>query len=486
MAEYAQFLKDLFAQRNAGRRARLAEEIAVMRELPARRMESAKRERVKVDSGSLIHVERNSYSVNSRLIGAQVEARLYLDHVEVWYGQRKVEDLPRLRGRGKHRIDYRHIIEWLVRKPGAFENYRYQEDLFPTSRFRMAYDALRESTPLRAGKEYLKILKLAAETGEVQVDQALRELLAGEEEVGITVEVIGAMLAQLDTIAPVTMVEVALVDLAGFDQLCTEMLAMSAVADVRPALLEHLKDLHLPTVRECYEDTARQAERETLSYEQYLLEVITRECEQRRKSKVQRLLKDSALPLEKSLPNFDLKRLPAKAARQLRTLLDGSFLDRKENVLVFGNPGSGKSHLLTALAQELVVVKERKMHFTKCALLMQDLLAAKRDLRLSREIKRLSRYDGLIIDDLGYLQQSRDDMEVVFTLLAERYERGSVLMTSNLPFSKWEAIFKDAMMTAAAIDRLVHHSVIIELNIPSYRVEHAKKNQQAESQGESG
>ncbi len=259
---------------------------------------------------------------------------------------------------------------------------------------------------------------------------------------------------------------------------------MSAAADVCPALIGHLKELHLPTVRACYEDTARRAERETLSYEQYLLEVTSRECEQRRKARVQRLLKASALPLEKSLQNFDLKRLPAKATRQLRTLLEGGFLDRKENVLVFGNPGSGKSHLLTALAQELVVVRERKMHFTKCALLMQDLLAAKRDLRLSREIKRLGRYDGLIIDDLGYLQQSRDDMEVVFTLLAERYERGSVLMTSNLPFSKWEAIFKDAMMTAAAIDRLVHHSVIIELNIPSYRVEHAKKNQQAESQGE--
>lgn len=223
MAEYAQFLKDLFAQRNAGRRIRLAEEIAVMRELPARRMESAKRERVKVDSGSLIHVERNAYSVNSRLIGAQVEARLYLDHVEVWYGQKKVEDLPRLRGRGKHRIDYRHIIEWLVRKPGAFENYRYQEDLFPTSRFRMAYDALRESTPQRAHKEYLKILKLAAETGEVQVDEALRELQAGEAEAVITVESIREVLVRLDSIAPVTMVEVALVDLASFDQLCTGM-----------------------------------------------------------------------------------------------------------------------------------------------------------------------------------------------------------------------------------------------------------------------
>ena len=179
---------------------------------------------------------------------------------------------------------------------------------------------------------------------------------------------------------------------------------MSAAVDVCPALIGQLKELHLPTVSTCYEDTARRAERETLSYEQYLLEVTSRECEQRRKARVQRLLKASALPLEKSLQNFDLKRLPAKASRQLRTLLEGGFLDRKENALEL-RPGSGKSHLLTALAQELVVVRERKMHFTKCALLMQDLLAAKRDLRLSREIKRLSRHDGLIIDDLGYLQQ---------------------------------------------------------------------------------
>jgi hypothetical protein len=213
----------LFAQRNAGRRARLAEEMAVMRELPARRMESAKRERVKVDSGSLIHVERNSYSVNSRLIGARVEARSSLDHVEVWYGQRKVEDLPRLRGRSKHRVDYRHIIEWLMRKPGAFENYRYREDLFPTSRFRMAYDALRETMPSRSSKEYLKILKLAAEVGEVQVDEALRGLLDGKVEMVITVESIGELLAKLDLIPPVTMVEVAPVDLAGFDQLCPDM-----------------------------------------------------------------------------------------------------------------------------------------------------------------------------------------------------------------------------------------------------------------------
>ena len=223
IAEYAQFLKDLFAQRNAGRRQRLAEELAVMRELPARRMESARRERVKVDSGSLIHVERNAYSVNSRLIGEKVEARVYLDHVEVWYGQKKVEDLPRLRGRSKHRVDYRHIIEWLVRKPGAFENYRYKEDLFPTSRFRMAYDALQETAPGRAVKEYLKILKLAAEEGETAVGEALRELLEGKTEAAITAESVGELVRKLDTITPVTVVEVTPVDLASFDALCTEM-----------------------------------------------------------------------------------------------------------------------------------------------------------------------------------------------------------------------------------------------------------------------
>ena len=223
MTEYAQFLKDLFAQRNAGRRARLAEETAVMGELPARRMESAKREQVKVDSGSLIHVERNSYSVNSRLIGARVEARMYMDHVEVWYGQRKVEDLPRLRGRSKHRIDYRHVIEWLLRKPGAFENYKYREDLFPTSRFRMAYDALKETAPSRCSKEYLKILKLAAGRGEVPVDEVLRALLEGDAEAVVTAETITEVLAKLDTIAPVTMVEVAMVELGSFDQLFTEM-----------------------------------------------------------------------------------------------------------------------------------------------------------------------------------------------------------------------------------------------------------------------
>jgi DNA replication protein DnaC len=133
---------------------------------------------------------------------------------------------------------------------------------------------------------------------------------------------------------------------------------------------------------------------------------------------------------------------------------------------------------LAAIAQELVR-SGRKVLFTTCNLLVQELLIAKRDLKLSRVLKRLAGFGVLVIDDLGYVQQSREEMEVLFTLLAERYERGSVLLTSNLPFSQWETIFKDAMTTAAAIDRLVHHCVIVELNIPSYRAEQAKKARQS-------
>ncbi|CAN5345689.1 IS21-like element ISBj11 family helper ATPase IstB [soil metagenome] len=244
--------------------------------------------------------------------------------------------------------------------------------------------------------------------------------------------------------------------------------------EVSPILTKCLQELHLPAVRAQYEAVARQASAETWTYAEYLREVLERECQQRRQRRVDRLLKESRLPLEKTWATFDLKRLPTKAAQQLRGLLSGDFVDRCENVLVFGAPGSGKTHGLCAVAQELVRAG-RSVLFTTTALLVQKLLAAKRDLKLEALLKRLSRWEVLILDDLGYVQQNREEMEVLFTLLGERYERNSVCLTSNLPFSKWEQIFKDAMTAAAATDRLVHHSVIVELNVPSYRAEAAKR-----------
>lgn len=231
-------------------------------------------------------------------------------------------------------------------------------------------------------------------------------------------------------------------------------------------------------MRSDYEAAAARARQELLSYERYLLELAERECESRRSNRIERQLRESRLILEKSLSTLDLKRLPQKAGQQVRSLLEGDFVDRHENVLIFGNPGSGKTHVACAVGQELIRSGRRVM-FATCGLMVQDLLAAKRDLKLRGFLKKISRYEVLILDDIGYVQYSREEMEVLFSLLAERYERGSVVLTSNLPFSGWESIFKDPMTTAAAIDRLVHHSVILELNVPSYRAEQAKKSRQA-------
>lgn len=247
---------------------------------------------------------------------------------------------------------------------------------------------------------------------------------------------------------------------------------------LKAQLTQCLRQLHLPAFVENHAAQAALASNEGWSYDQYLLQLCEMELDQREERKKQRLLVASKLPREKTLAIFNRTRLKKTVDRQYAVLLEGEFLDRRENVLVFGNPGSGKTHLLCALGHELIR-QGRAVYFTPCVLLVQRLLVAKSELWLEKELKRLDRYEALIIDDIGYVQQSREEMEVLFTLLAHRYEHRSVLLTSNLVFSKWEKIFKDPMTTAAAIDRLVHHSVILELNLPSYRMEAADKQRQA-------
>jgi len=241
------------------------------------------------------------------------------------------------------------------------------------------------------------------------------------------------------------------------------------------ALIEGLRYLQLPAMRSEWKERADAARRNEHSYETYLGELVDSECALRRHNRIERLQRASKLPLDKTFDTFDMKRLPRKLANQVKVLLDGSFLARSENVLAFGNPGSGKTHLLCAIGHEMIVRHGKRVLFTRTSLLVQELLVAKRDLKLPRMLARMSKLDALLIDDIGYVQQNREEMEILFTLLADCYERTSILLTSNLPFSKWEAIFKDPMTTAAAIDRLVHHSVILELNLPSYRAEAARK-----------
>lgn len=235
-----------------------------------------------------------------------------------------------------------------------------------------------------------------------------------------------------------------------------------------------LRELRLPSIAFGYEEMARQAEREGWSFGQYLRALCEAEVQDRRTRRIKRLLRQSELPSEKTRATLDEKRLPPPIARSLQSLCEGGFVERAENVLVFGLPGRGKSHLVCAIAHELVHAGHRVL-FTATYKLVQRLLVAKRELVLERELRRLDRFDVVILDDIGYVQQDREEMEVLFTFLAERYERRSVMITSNLIFSQWDRIFKDAMTTAAAIDRLVHHSVILEMNGPSIRSEHAQQ-----------
>jgi DNA replication protein DnaC len=212
------------------------------------------------------------------------------------------------------------------------------------------------------------------------------------------------------------------------------------------------------------------AEAQNWGYRKFLLQLCEAEATDRRERRRQRLLHDSKLPSGKTLGNLEEGKLPAKVRRQLVTLLEGGFLERAENVLVFGLPGRGKTHFLCALGRELILRHGFKIFFTPTFKLVQQLLSAKKDLRLDGLLKKLDGFDGIILDDLGYVQQSREEMEVLFTFLAERYERRSVLISSNLVFSKWDQIFKDPMTTMAAVDRLVHHAVILEFDGETQRI----------------
>jgi DNA replication protein DnaC len=244
------------------------------------------------------------------------------------------------------------------------------------------------------------------------------------------------------------------------------------------------REFCLPTMAARFAEMMQSAEAQNWGYRKLLLHLCEAEAADRRERKQERLLRESKLPSGKTLGNLAEGQLPAKVRRQLPTLLEGGFVERAENLLVFGLPGRGKTHFLCALGRELILRRGCTVYFTSTFKLVQQLLAAKKELRLDAALKKLDRIDAIILDDLGYVQQSREEMEVLFTFLAERYERRSVLVSSNLVFSKWDQIFKDPMTTAAAVDRVVHHAVILELPIPSYRAQAAKARSQAASVAE--
>ena len=416
---YLRFVRAVVDEaRNAAAATRLAEERPYLRPLPSARIPEYTTFQCVVRKWSTIRVGGRIYSVPSRLIGHTVEARQHPSTVEVRYGGQLLCTMPRLRGAADHRIDYRHIIGSLVRKPGAFARYRFREELFPSLTFRAAYDALGRTHGERADVEYVRLLHLAATTSERQVEVTLR--------------------ARLDAGA-------------GCDY-------ASVQAEVRPPV-PTIPVVHIPRP-----DLSRY---DALPV---LVEVLEAEAEARRQRRIARRRRASRLPPGKTFATLDTGRLPAPVVQQLETLAIGAFLETATNVLAFGLPGVGKSHALSAVGHALVEAG----HSVLCApayALVQELLGAKRDLDLPRALRKLDLFEVILLDDLGYVQQSPDEAEVLFTLLAERYERRSVMVTSNLVFSQWDRIFRDQMATAAAIDRLVHHAVVLEFDVPSFRTD---------------
>lgn len=235
-----------------------------------------------------------------------------------------------------------------------------------------------------------------------------------------------------------------------------------------------LRAMRLPTIAREYPGALKRAETEDWGYSRLLTHLFESEAHDRLERKIARQLKGSGLPAAKTLEALDEKKLPEKIRRQLPTLLEADFVRRGDNLLCFGLAGRGKTHFVAALAREWIRRHQLEVLFVPAFGLVNQLLAAKRDLKLPQQIARLQRFDAVIIDDIGYVQQSREEMEVLFHFLAERYERKSVVITSNLVFSQWDQIFKDPMTTMAAVDRLVHHATILEFTGESLRAQSAK------------
>ena len=248
------------------------------------------------------------------------------------------------------------------------------------------------------------------------------------------------------------------------------------------ALLERL---NLGAMAQAFADVALKAAKEGLSHESYLFELARLEEEQRTERRTARLLRQSGLPQEKTFRTFDLQRLSPALQLHIARLKSGAFLEQASNVIAVGKPGVGKSHVLAAVGYELIVAGYPIL-WMPSSTLIQRLLAAKRDLRLPQELTKLDKFACVVLDDIGYVQHDRDEMEVLFTFLAERYERKSVMLTTNLVFSEWQRIFKDPMTTLAAIDRVVHHSVILDMmDVESYRATEAHQqhlHQQVQTQ----
>ena len=404
--DYASFVRQMVERRNRLVEGKLEQELLCLRSLPPAPVPEYVNYQSKVRKWCTIQVAGHSYSVPSRLIGKEVQIRLYADWVEVYYKGHRVERMERVRGEGEANVNYRHVIGSLVRKPGAFARYRFREQLFPTMHFRLTYDALRQWRGERADVEYVRILHLAATTMAATVDSALSLLLEAGESFDY---------AEVRDLAEPKVPEAPVLTLvweAGPENLRPPAhgqpgggggVRMTDTSVMQDRIGQLCGQFKLPTMGA--QSVARFTAAGHGDALATFLEVLEQEAEDRRHRRINRLRRESRLPSGKTWETFEHDRVPLALRQQLDQLAQGSFVERGINVLAFGLPGTGKTHALCALGHRLVEAGHSVL-FAPAYRLVQELLAAKRDLDLPRQLRKLDNFDFLLLDDLGYLPQA--------------------------------------------------------------------------------
>ncbi len=248
-------------------------------------------------------------------------------------------------------------------------------------------------------------------------------------------------------------------------------------------LTQLLTSLNLKAFVEQYQRCAEYCDSEGKSYTDYLAELALLEIEQRSNERLQKLVKNAKLPRNKLLKDFEVNRIKGLSSALVQRLATGDFMEEASNIIIFGTPGTGKTHLSIALAREWCL-RGRRVLFLTAAKLLEELKEAYKQNKLHAYLQRLDKFECLLIDDISYVPMQREDADLLFQLISERYEKRSMLITSNVPFANWSEIFKDEMTTAAAVDRLVHHAEILELNAKSYRAQKASKKGKKEEQND--
>ncbi|BCG82821.1 MULTISPECIES: IS21-like element helper ATPase IstB [unclassified Mesorhizobium] len=240
-----------------------------------------------------------------------------------------------------------------------------------------------------------------------------------------------------------------------------------AVDSARLGLL--LNELRLPAIKVMWPQFAERADKEGWPAARFLAAIIEHELAERDRRRIERHLAEARLLPGKTLDTFEFEAVPMISKAQVMAITAGdSWLEKGANLLLFGPPGGGKSHLASAIGLALIETGWRVM-FTRTTDLVQKLQVARRELGLEAAINRLDRFHLLILDDLAYVTKDQAETSVLFELISARYERRSLLITANQPFGEWGKVFPDPAMTLAAVDRLVHHATIFELNVESYR-----------------